>query len=408
MKKTEIPQFGMLNGIRMAFSAVSAGGPFCGSMFADHGADVIWLEPANSIPIERSGLPLQIDQDRRNMRSLKLDIKSEEGKKVFLKLVETLDIFLESSKGGAFAKWGLTDEVLWAVNPKLIILHLNGFGLWGDPSYVNRACYDPIAQAIGGMMYANTLPGEAPKPSMPLVADFYMGLFAYGSALAAYIKMLKTGKGESLELAQYEAITRCCFDKAVCAWNLPKDHPLYFRPENTNGRTAGYQAFQCGDGNYVFMLVFGMQVMKNAARVMGVAFGTDELPEKPIYRDYDPEGIRWNELLAEYCMQHTAEEVECAMAGAGVPATRMLSYDDMLEHPHFKARQSIVKIESATLDHEVYVSNVYPRAVNNPGMIWRKCPAGGEDTTDILEEIGYTADEISTLLDAHVCAKPQE
>ena len=80
MKKTEIPQFGMLNGIRMAFSAVSAGGPFCGSMFADHGADVIWLEPANSIPIERSGLPLQIDQDRRNMRRLKLDIKSEEGK----------------------------------------------------------------------------------------------------------------------------------------------------------------------------------------------------------------------------------------------------------------------------------------------------------------------------------------
>lgn len=406
-KRTEIPEFGMLSGIRMAFSAVSTAGPFCGSMFADHGADVIWLEPSETIPIERSGLPLQIDQDRRNMRLLKLNLKSSEGKEVFLRLVKQLDIFLEASKGGSFAKWGLTDEVLWEVNPKLIILHMNGFGLWGEEKYLKRASYDPIAQAMGGMMYANSEVGNPPRAAAPMVADFYTGLFSFGSALAAYIKMLKTGKGESIELSQYEAVLRCTFDKAVCSWNLPDDHPLKFRPGNFNGRTAGYDSYLCGDGNYVYMLVFGLNVMRNAAKVIGVEFGSEEFPEKYIYRDYDPEGIRWNQALSDYCMKHTAEEVEENMSRVGVPAMRMLTYDDMLEHPHFKARQSIIKTESSVVDGEVYVSNVYPRAKNNPGRVWRKCPKGGEDSRDILEELGYTSIEIDALMEQKITAEPQ-
>lgn len=407
-KRTDIPEFGMLSGVRVAFSAVSAAGPFCGSMFADHGADVIWLEPADAIPIERTGVPLQLDQDRRNMRSLKINFRTQDGQKIFLKLCKELDIFLESSKGGSFAKWGLTDEVLWEANPKLIILHLNGFGLYGEEEYLKRACYDPIAQAMGGMMYANSQEGMAPRSAAPMISDFYNGLFSFGSACAAYIKMLRTGKGESIELCQYEAALRCTFDKGVCSWNLPKEHPLHFNPENFNGRTAGYDSYLCGDGKYVYMLVFGLKVMKSAAKVMGVKFGSEEFPEKFIYRDYDPEGIRWNQALRDYCMKHTAQEVEAAMSGAGVPAMCMVSYDDMPEHPHFKARQSLIKVDSAVLDGEVYVSNIYPRAKNNPGKVWRKCPKGGEDTRDILEDLGYSGEEIDAFMAQKVIAEPEK
>ncbi len=394
-KKSDIPEFGMLSGVRFAFSAVSAAGPFCGSMMADHGADVIWLEPATRIPIERTGLPLQLDQDRRNMRSLKLDYTTPEGKEVFLRLVKDLDIFLEASKGGSFDKYGLSDEVLWEANPKLIILHLSGFGSSGLPEYANRACYDPIAQAMGGMMYANYVKGRAPVAAAPLVTDFYSGLFSFGSALAAYIKLLKTGKGESIEVCQYEAVLRCTFDKGVCAWNLDEDHPLHFEPGNFNGRTAGYNAYLCGDGNYVYMLVFGPKPMAAAAKVMGVEFGSEEFPAKPIYRDFDPEGIRWDKALGEYCMKHTAKEVETAMSEAGVPAICMLSYDEMVDHPHFQARQSLIKVHSQIQDRDLYVSNIVPRAKNNPGKIWREAPLSGQDSEDILRELGYSDEEIS-------------
>lgn len=405
-KHSDIPVFGMLSGIRMAFSAVSTAGPFCGSLFADHGADVIWLEPSESIPIERTGLPLQCDQDRRNMRSLKVNLRSPEGKKIFLELVKNLDIFLESSKGGSFDKWGLSDEVLWSVNPKLIILHMNGFGLSGEPEYINRACYDPIAQAMGGMMYCNSVEGQPPTPSNPMVADFYTGLYSFGFALAALHKVQQTGKGESVELSQFEAVLRCTFDKGVMAWNLPDNHPLKFRPGNFNGRTAGYNSYLCADGKYVYMLVFGLQVMRNAAKVMGVEWGSEEFPEKFIYRDYDPEGIRWNQALSDYCMKHTAAEVEKNMASVGVPAICMLSYEDMLTHPHFVARESIVKIPSGIIDGDVYVSNVYPRAKNNPGQIWRSCPKGGQDSRDILEELGYTQEQIDVLMATKITAEP--
>ena len=182
-KKSDVPEFGMLSGVKVAFQAVSVAGPFFGTMCADHGADVVWIEPAAFDPIDRSGEPLFLEQDRRNMRSLKVDVRTEEGREVFLKLLADVDIFLEGSKGGTYERWGLTDEVLWEANPKLVIIHLSGFGLWGDESYVTRASYDPIAQAFGGMMYANYMEGEAPRAASALIGDFYAGLFSFGSGL---------------------------------------------------------------------------------------------------------------------------------------------------------------------------------------------------------------------------------
>ena len=137
-KHADIPEFGNLQGVKVVVSAVSTAGPFAGELFAENGADVIWLEPPRGIdPYRWTQDGWGVQNERRNMRNLMLDVVSPEGHDVFLKLVETADIFIEASRGGQWEKWDYTDELLWEHNPKLVIGHMSGYGLTGDPAYVS-------------------------------------------------------------------------------------------------------------------------------------------------------------------------------------------------------------------------------------------------------------------------------
>ena len=161
MRRTDIPQFGPLQGVKVVHSSISIAGPFCAQLMADMGADVIWIENPKAPDIARGGGFHQgwsVELNRRNMRSMALDIPSEKGREVFLKMLAATDIFIEASKGGQYDRWGLSDEELWRANPALVIVHISGFGQAGEDSYVSRASYDPIAQAFGGLMYVNSLP----------------------------------------------------------------------------------------------------------------------------------------------------------------------------------------------------------------------------------------------------------
>ena len=145
--------------------------------------------------------------------------------------------------------------------------------------------------------------------------------------------------------------------------------------------------------------------MEQAANFMGVEWGSDDFPVAPIYRDFSPEGKRWDAALGKFCMDHTAKEVEAIFSEVGIPAMCMMKFEDMLEHPHFKARESIIKIHGNLFDRDLYVSNIIPKVKNAPGKIWRQAPHGGEDTVDILTDLGYSADEIDGLIETGAVAK---
>lgn len=413
-KKASIPQFGTLAGVKVVFSAFSVAQPFAASMFADHGADVIWLEHISNFTIDRTGTtdlkkkPYWLEQDRRNMRSMKLNFKSLEGKDILRKLLADTDIFMESSKGGAFSNT-LSDEEIWEINPRCTIIHLNGFGLTGVPEYVNRASYDTIAQAYGGMIWANGKEGESPVGITPYVADFYSGWACFSAGLMGYINALKTGRGDSVDVAQVEAMIRCGGDKTGNAWNYPDDHPLGFTPGNFNSNTAGYDTFLCKDGNYILLLVFGVAPMKKMAALMGVEYGSEEFPAKPLYKTFNPEGQRWNAVIADFCMKYDAAELEKYLSANGIPAACVLSYKDMLSNPQIIARDAITTVHAeAWGDQDIRVSNIFPRFRNAPGKIWKEAPYSGEDTADILDELGYTADQISSFEEGNVVAGRSE
>src|SRR5436190_659388 len=146
-------------------------------------------------------------QERRNAFYVTLDLSTPDGRELFLRLVRTRDIWMESSKPGTYAKWGLADDVVLAANPALVVTHVSGYGQTGDPGYLGRASYDMVGQAFGGLMFQTGFADpDPPVRAAPYTGDYITALFALWSSLAAYIHAQRTGEGQVVDLAQFEAV----------------------------------------------------------------------------------------------------------------------------------------------------------------------------------------------------------
>ena len=194
---TEKPSYGPLDGVKVVYAAVELACPKAADLMADWGADVVWLENTGAGDTIRDTAYVK-QAERRNQRSVALNYFSEEGKKVFFDLVKDADIFMEASKGGTWARKGITDDVLWELNPKMVIVHVSGFGQEGDPKMVKRAAYDLTVMAYSGIIMQNGTE-EQPMLPGPYAGDYFNTLMIASSALAALYKAEKSGKGESIE-----------------------------------------------------------------------------------------------------------------------------------------------------------------------------------------------------------------
>lgn len=248
-KNMNKPDFGVLDGLKVVHSATNMAGPMGATMLADHGADLIWLENPRIPDTSRSGIPLTVEIERRNCRTLALDIPSPQGREIFKKILEDADIYIEGWKPGTLAKWGLSDDVLWSWNPKLVIVHVSGYGQSGDPEYYTRGGYDAIGQAASGFMNQNH------GAVAPFSCDAQAAMYIAFSSLAAYYRVCKTGVGESIDLSQVEIMMR---------------QQLYLSDYATNGRTygdeskksatiAGWGPFTAADGQDIYVVGIGGQ-----------------------------------------------------------------------------------------------------------------------------------------------------
>ena len=150
-------------------------------------------------------------QERRNAFYVTLDLSTPDGRELFLRLVQSRDIWMESSKPGTFQKWGLTDDVVLAANPALVVTHVSGYGQTGDPGYLGRASYDMVGQAFGGLMFQTGFADpDPPVRAAPYTGDYITALFALWSSLAAYIHAQRTGEGVSPKERPGQ-----------CAWRAP-------------------------------------------------------------------------------------------------------------------------------------------------------------------------------------------
>ena len=393
-KKTDIPNFGPLNGVRVVHCSQSLAGPFAASLMADLGADVIWVESAVGQDVSRIAPGMAAQLDRRNMRTIKLNVNTPAGKEVLLRLVREADIFLEASKPGQYKKWGLTDEVLWGENPQLVITHISGFGQWGDPDYVRRASYDPIAQAFSGVMYMNGLPGRRSAPAEVSISDYYTGYMAAFASLAAYISAARTGKGDSIDVSQYESTLRCEAGWPLDIWN---DSGRPFVQGKGNNGNVGFNSYMCSDGREVYMVIIGPALLKRLMALLDLPYNEGVFAGCiNNVKEGTPAGEVLEKAIVDFCASRTSAEAEKAFTEAGLPCSRILSHMEMLDHPHYVARESLTRWQRVD-GGELTGQNVTPKLKRNPGRIWRGCPLPGMDNEDILGELGYTRADIEAM-----------
>ena len=393
-KKTDIPNFGPLNGVRVVHCSQSLAGPYAAARMAALGAAVSWVESAVGQDVSRIAPGMAAQLDRRNMRTIKLNVNTPAGKEVLLRLVREADIFLEASKPGQYKKWGLTDEVLWGENPQLVITHISGFGQWGDPDYVRRASYDPIAQAFSGVMYMNGLPGRRSAPAEVSISDYYTGYMAAFASLAAYISAARTGKGDSIDVSQYESTLRCEAGWPLDIWN---DSGRPFVQGKGNNGNVGFNSYMCSDGREVYMVIIGPALLKRLMALLDLPYNEGVFAGCiNNVKEGTPAGEVLEKAIVDFCASRTSAEAEKAFAEAGLPCSRILSHMEMLDHPHYVARESLTRWQRVD-GGELTGQNVTPKLKRNPGRIWRGCPLPGMDNEDILGELGYTRADIEAM-----------
>jgi Predicted acyl-CoA transferases/carnitine dehydratase len=398
MKSFDIPKFGPLTGVKVISVGMSVASPYAGSLMADFGADVIFVENPFAPDMLRQAPGAVFEKERKNHRSLVLNIPTPEGKEILLSLLKDTDILLETSKGGQWAKWGLTDEVLWQANPKLVIGHVSGFGQTGVPEYVQRGSWDSIAQAFGGYMILNGNPEpEPPAPAQPATADYLTALTTCWSCLAAYIHAWKTGQGESLDIAQFEV--------ALSNVPLPEylTHGIERKRSGPKSHIAGWQSFQCKDGR-IFVCLIGPSAMTTGLAFLGLDPNAPEYKGKRRIRIGDPGDQVIIQKLEEYCAGRTVDEADQELNAHSISASPIMTFDMMKTHPHYLARNVFTEWQTFA-GYTFKSTDIFPRLKNNPGKMWRPAPAFGMDNDDILEEIGFTADQIKELYAGKIVAQ---
>ena len=398
-------KFGPLQGVKIVSTGTLIAQPFAAELAAEMGAEVIQIERPGigDVGWRNIGIKLKTKdgksavattwiQERRNVFCISLDLSKPRGREIFLKLIARADIWMESSKPGTYPKWKLDDAAIWKVNPKLVITHVSGYGQSGDPDYVARPSYDVVGQAVAGMMYQTGFPDPVPPTrAAPWTGDYLTALFTMWSSLAGLTYARATGKGQAIDVAQYEAI-----HKTMGGTMLEYFEAGVVR-ERSGNRAQGFQpldSFQASDG----WIVLGAlsDVYKRLLTVIGLE---PDDPKWEIARTQleSIEGIEFDAMLRGWIAERTVKEVVHAMAEGKVPCAPIMSSKDIAEDAQYRARQMHIHWHDEQVG-DVKGIGIAPKFSLTPGKIVRgSVPVGHDNDRIYREALGVSAEEIESL-----------
>ncbi|NCZ78605.1 MAG: CoA transferase, partial [Burkholderiaceae bacterium] len=297
---------------------------------------------------------------------------------------------------GTMEKWGMGWDALHALNPKLIMLRVSGYGQDGPRR--DEPGFAAIAEATAGLRYLTGHPGQVPARAGLSLGDTIAGLHgALGVLLALYERDARGGQGQMIDVALYEAVFN------LTESLLPEYHVFGAIRQPAGGALPGIapsNAYPCSDGQYVLIAANGDSLFKRLMDLMG----RDDLGNDPELARNDGRAKRANmidEAIGQWTSQRTLEEILTALQSISVPAGRIYSAKDIAEDPHYRARGVIETIESAE-GLKVEMPGIIPKLSQNPGEIRHRAPTLGEHTESILKEHGFTVEQIRTLKDAGV------
>ena len=376
---------GPLSGYRVLEMGSTVAGPFCGRLLADFGAEVIKVETPDGDPVRTMGKQfhgksLYAASILRNKSLVSIDLRKPEGQALIRELASHCDVIVENFRPGGLEKWGLGYADLSAINPRLIMVRISGFGQSGP--YSQRAGYGVIGEAVSGIRHLTGDPDRPPARVAVSMTDYITGLYAAFGAALALLARTATGRGQVIDAALYE----CAFS-FMEPW-IPAYEKLGHVANRCGPRlpeSTPNNLFVTADGEFIHITAMGDAVFRRLSEVMA----QPELANDPRFcsahaRNANHEAI--DDLIAGWTAQHALVHLERLLADAGVPATRVFTIADIFGDPHYRARGAIVAAADEDLG-SVAMANVVPRLSQTPGSVRHAGRRVGQDTRQVLHDL---------------------
>jgi formyl-CoA transferase len=380
-----------LTGLRVIELGQLIAGPFASKILAEFGADVIKVEPpAGGDPLRgwrliHEGTSVWWAAHARNKRSITLDLRTPEGQDVIRQLAQDADILIENFRPGAMEKWGLGFKDLHALNPKLIMLRVSGYGQSGP--YRDRPGFGVIGEAMGGLRYLSGEPGRPPVRVGVSIGDTLSGLHGViGVMMALRHREQQGGLGQEVDVALYESVFN------MMESLLPEYSKFGAVRQPSGASMPGIvptNAYLCKDGRYALIAGNGDSIYK---RLME-SVGRPDLANDPALANNvgrAANGERIDRAISDFTAQHDLESVLDLMNQAGVPAGKSYDAADIANDPHYQARDMILEAKLPD-GSTVHVPGIVPKLSATPGQINREAPTLGQHTGEILDSLGIDA-----------------
>jgi formyl-CoA transferase len=378
-----------LSDLRVIELGTLIAGPFCARLMAEFGAEVIKIEtPVEGDPLRKwrvlhDGTSLWWYAQARNKKSVTLNLKDREAQEIVRGLVKDADIVVENFRPGTMEKWGLGYDALAAINPRLIMVRLSGFGQTGP--YKDRTGFGAIGESMGGMRYITGYADRAPVRVGISIGDSLAAMFGVIGVLTALHHREKSGTGQMVDVALYEAVF------SMMESMLPEYGMTGSVRERTGAALPGIvpsNTYLCGDGKYVVIGANGDSIFKR----MMHAIGRPDLAEDPALAGNAGRVTRTQELdrvIGDWTAKHTLDQVLEVLEQAQVPGGKIYSIADIVADLQYQARQMI---ERHKLDggQEVLLPGIVPKLSGTPGATRWVGPKLGEHTDEVLTQLGYS------------------
>lgn len=395
---------GPLTGLRVLDIATIIAAPSAAAMLADYGAEVVKLElpgvgdGARGFPPHKDGKTLWWKVTNRGKRMATLDLRQPEGAALLKQLLPRFDVLIENFRPGTLDRWGLSRELLWQAQPRLVILRVTGFGQTGP--YSHRPGFARLFEAMGGLTHITGEPGGEPMHAGYPLADNIGGLFGAMGVLAALWKREQDpdAPGEEIDLSLLESTFKLLEF-------LPIEHQLLGQVRQRSGNASQYSSpaavYETADGRWVSLSGSTNALFAANCR----AIDRPELVTDPRFANNGSRvqhGAELNAVFAHWCSERPLAEVLAAFDAAGGTIAPIYDMGQIAADPHFQAREAICAVPDADFG-QVPMATVVPRFANDPCAITRSGGALGADSDSFYREsLGLDDGELGRLREAGV------